>query len=305
MTAIPIPSTRPRVSRCIQSEQNGSKVELAIEPATLTQIFGVSDPDVATRLLSQLTSVLHPDPTKPVDPATINHALGLIEGLGPSDTTEALTATLLVAAQHAGLDALRRGSHPDQTPGGARSTSDWRLRRCAPTRSSLRGVQSRPRQGRDPADHRQALHRRSRSPSCSRFRRGRQGEGVMRGRGTNPVDEEDLTAAPERIMRRQSDDRVEEPLPHDGTMRGEDPLWQALPASRDQAERPLQTARRPRRRSLRRAERPVSSRQRDQGRQGPVAGGPSSPAGGGEARTGEQVRERVREPALGWEDGLH
>jgi len=118
MTAIPIPSTRPRVSRCIQSEQNGSKVELAIEPATLTQIFGVSDPDVATRLLSQLTSVLHPDPTKPVDPATINHALGLIEGLGPSDTTEALTATLLVAAQHAGLDALRRGSHPDQTPGG-------------------------------------------------------------------------------------------------------------------------------------------------------------------------------------------
>ena len=34
---------------------------------------------------------------------------------------EAMTATMLVGAQHAALDALRRASHPEQTPAGRQS----------------------------------------------------------------------------------------------------------------------------------------------------------------------------------------
>jgi hypothetical protein len=54
----------------------------------------------------------------PVDPASIDQVLSLIEGISPTDTLEAMTATMLVGAQHAALDCLRRGFHPDQTPAG-------------------------------------------------------------------------------------------------------------------------------------------------------------------------------------------
>ena len=118
MNTVPTPSERPTSPEGQRSERRGNNFELTIEPTTLCQMFGVRDPEVATRLLNQLISVLHSDPTKPIDGATIRHTLGLIEGLRPSDTLEAMTATMLVAAQHASLEALRRGSHPDQTPGG-------------------------------------------------------------------------------------------------------------------------------------------------------------------------------------------
>jgi len=91
---------------------------VTIEPATLCSLFGVADPNVATRLLSQLISVVQPDPHKPVDAATIDQVLTLIEGIRPTDTLEAMTATMLVGAQHAALDCLRRASHPDQTAAG-------------------------------------------------------------------------------------------------------------------------------------------------------------------------------------------
>ena len=126
----------------------------------------------------------------------------------------------------------------------------------------------------------------------------------MPGRGTNPVDEKYVTAAIAKDMRTETDDESEEPLRLPAEVRSEDPLGHAMPASRDQAERPVQAARRPRRRALRRAERPMASRQREQGSDGPAAGDPSPAAGGSEAGAGEQVGERVREPALGWEDGL-
>jgi len=109
---------RPSAREIARARRIDNKVEVAIEPAALAGIFGVSDPGTATHLLNQLVRVLHPDPTKPVDAATINHALALIEGITPADALEAMTTTMLVAAQHASLDALRRGSHPDQTPGG-------------------------------------------------------------------------------------------------------------------------------------------------------------------------------------------
>jgi hypothetical protein len=108
----------PVTSRVMRVEQIAGKVAVAIEPAALCAIFGVADVDVAMRLLSQRISVLQPDPAKSVDAAVINQALAMIEGVRPADTLEAMTATMLVAAHHAALDAMRREMHPDQTPGG-------------------------------------------------------------------------------------------------------------------------------------------------------------------------------------------
>jgi hypothetical protein len=105
-------------SKVARAEQTGSKIAVTIEPAALCATFGVADVDVAARLLSQLVSVLQPDPCKPVDAAGINQALAVIEGIKPNDTLEAMTATLLVCVHHAALDAMRRAMHPDQTSGG-------------------------------------------------------------------------------------------------------------------------------------------------------------------------------------------
>jgi hypothetical protein len=62
-------------TRTTQPRQTSTQVALAIEPADLCTVFGVTDPDVATRLLSQLLAVLHPDTSQPVDQALINLAL--------------------------------------------------------------------------------------------------------------------------------------------------------------------------------------------------------------------------------------
>jgi len=108
----------PLPSRVSRVERDSGQLAVAIEPATLCNVFGVADPSVATRLLSQLLSVVQPDPHKPIDVATIDHVLTLIEGIRPADTLEAMTATMLIGAQHAALDSLRRASHPGQTPAG-------------------------------------------------------------------------------------------------------------------------------------------------------------------------------------------
>lgn len=107
--------------RASRVEQGGGQLALAIEPTVLCEIFGVADPSLAVRLLSQLINVIQPDPRKPIDPASIDQLLTLIEGIRPSDTLEAMTATMLIGAQHAALDCLRRASHPDQTPVGRQS----------------------------------------------------------------------------------------------------------------------------------------------------------------------------------------
>ncbi len=105
-------------SRVYRIDQTTGKIAVEIDPAALCDIFGVADPDVATRLLSQLVGVLQPDSGKPVDAAVVNQALAMVEGIGPNDMLEATTATLLVCVHHAALDAMRRAMHPDQTPGG-------------------------------------------------------------------------------------------------------------------------------------------------------------------------------------------
>jgi hypothetical protein len=72
-------------------------------------------------LLSQLLGVLHPDPSKPVDSELVSEALALVQGIGPTDAGEAMLAVMLVAAQYAALDAMRRASHVAQSPAGRQS----------------------------------------------------------------------------------------------------------------------------------------------------------------------------------------
>lgn len=101
--------------------QAGAEIALAILPGDLCTTLGVTDPEVASRLLSQLLGVLRPDTAAPIDPALINEALALLRDIAPTDAVEAMLAVMLVAAQHAGVDTMRRAVHPAQSPAGRQS----------------------------------------------------------------------------------------------------------------------------------------------------------------------------------------
>jgi hypothetical protein len=108
----------PGLPKVVRAERVGGEIALAIDPEALCAVLGVDNPSVANRLPSQLVNVIQPDPRKPVDVASINQMLALIEGIKPTDVLEAMTATMLVGAQHAALESLRRASYPDQTAAG-------------------------------------------------------------------------------------------------------------------------------------------------------------------------------------------
>ena len=118
MTETAPPRSKAPTPAVAQPRQTNPQLVLAIQPSELCAVFGVTDPDVATRLLSQLLGVLQPDTSEPVDAALVNQALGFIRGVGPKDTAEAMTATLMAATHHAAHDCLRRAMHPAQSPGG-------------------------------------------------------------------------------------------------------------------------------------------------------------------------------------------
>ena len=65
-----------------------------------------------------MINLVQPDPGKTIDPATINALIATVQGIAPGNALEAMIATMLVAAQHAALDASRRAMHPEQTPAG-------------------------------------------------------------------------------------------------------------------------------------------------------------------------------------------
>ena len=120
-----IPVERPQVKypapTAALPRQDGTRVALAIQPSELCAVFGVTDPDVATRLLSQLLGVLQPDTSEPVDPVLINQALALVHDVGPADAMEAMLAIMLVSAEYAAMDIMRRATHPAQTAAGRQS----------------------------------------------------------------------------------------------------------------------------------------------------------------------------------------
>ena len=185
MSAILASSTRPRVPKVRQSEQNGSNVELAIEPATLTQIFGVSDPDVATHLLSQLVRVLHPDPTKPVElgddqscswSRRRNRSHRRPRGTGRDHYRGGpARCHRCHAPRHAPRAVARRTAELSgaRTKGGAHRRTTY----CDP--------ESPPRQGSGSACGRRTNHRRARWPSHRR--RGRCAEGGWGSMKTGPT----------------------------------------------------------------------------------------------------------------------
>jgi hypothetical protein len=84
----------------------------------LVAAFGVNDPILAAQFLSQVVNVLHADPRLPVETTTIDTSIAFIKGFKPTDTLEAATVTMLISAQHAALDMMRRALHPEQTPAG-------------------------------------------------------------------------------------------------------------------------------------------------------------------------------------------
>lgn len=115
MSAVPKASEQPTSPKARASERRSNNFELTIEPPALCQMFGVRDPDVATRLLSQLISVLRPDLTTPVDATAIHHhALRLLHGIASTGATEELI--LLDAAfatdQGRGRDSSGVGFEP-------------------------------------------------------------------------------------------------------------------------------------------------------------------------------------------------
>jgi hypothetical protein len=104
-----------------QCPRSGKRLELAVGPEKLCSAFGVQDADVATRLLSQLMNVLNPAAGDAMDAAVIGEAIELVRGIAPKGALEALTAMLLLSAEHVALDCMRRALHPDQSPGGRQS----------------------------------------------------------------------------------------------------------------------------------------------------------------------------------------
>jgi hypothetical protein len=124
----------------------------------------------------------------------------------------------------------------------------------------------------------------------------------MRNGGTNPMNSDACAATKIESTMRQADDRSEEPFRHNGALRREDSLGQTMPADRQQAQRPMQAARRQRRRAQWQAERRLAARQQDQRGEGPAKGDPKSPPRGGEAGAERQVSERLKDQPLAFED---
>lgn len=110
----PVRAPAPKAKLSMHSGET-AQLELAGTPR---QTFGTDNVDAATALLNQLTSALRPARNDPPDEALLNQLLGLLHGIGPTDTVEGMLAVQMVACQHAAMDALRRAMHPEQTPNG-------------------------------------------------------------------------------------------------------------------------------------------------------------------------------------------
>jgi len=108
--------------------ENETRVPLAIQQSELCGAFGVDDPIVAARMLSQLLGVLHPDSSKPIEPALVEEAVALVKLIGPTDATEAMLAVMMVAAECSAMDSMRRASHPAQSAGGRQSYTSLSLK---------------------------------------------------------------------------------------------------------------------------------------------------------------------------------
>jgi hypothetical protein len=130
----------------------------------------------------------------------------------------------------------------------------------------------------------------------------------VRYRGVNPKDRVIRDAGAAKAQWRVSHGEEGKPIRNDASLLRQDPIGNAMPAHRQQAERPLQTPRGARRGSLGQAERPLEARELYQGSQGPAqsragvvatSAGPSRPQGLTAASTAEdRLCEAPSEPMV-------
>jgi hypothetical protein len=123
----PLPASEPAPRVMVQPLASGAGFSVAPEDAEgdaahwrtqFLNAFGTTEPAIANALLSQLVSVLHTDPSQPLDPDTANLALGLLHRMAPRDEIEAMLCVQMVVAHFASVDASRLALHTAQTPGG-------------------------------------------------------------------------------------------------------------------------------------------------------------------------------------------
>jgi hypothetical protein len=95
-----------------------ARAVVAVNPERLCTVLGVGDVDVAASILSQIVNVVAG--SRAPSSEEIGAILDLVGGIGPANTSEAMTVALLVTTQHASADMIRRALHPDQTPEGRR-----------------------------------------------------------------------------------------------------------------------------------------------------------------------------------------
>lgn len=72
--------------------------------------FGTDDGALVDLMATQLGSVLHGDPAKPIDIATVKHTLDLMVAIGPKDATEGLLAVQMAAAHVLAMDTAKRAT---------------------------------------------------------------------------------------------------------------------------------------------------------------------------------------------------
>jgi len=104
----------PAVRCKVKCDDNS--VEVGIDhpdPATshilLMQALGTANYDFSSGLLIQLSNVVGKGGT--VKTSDLNHAVAMVQGIGPRDETEAMLATQMVAIHNATLMAARRLNH--------------------------------------------------------------------------------------------------------------------------------------------------------------------------------------------------
>ncbi len=114
----------------------------------------------------------------------------------------------------------------------------------------------------------------------------------MGNRCTNPTDQDMDGNCYGRSTRRPVDDQAAEPVYGDATVRRKDARREAVPANREQTERPVQAARRPRRGALGRAERGVAARWEVEGGNDAAQSHQSAVARGGTAAEGGRLKTR-------------
>ena len=119
---------RPRTDSAELPCPSQSSISAGSSPDPLTAAFGITDRDLAKRLLGQIVNVVHSASAQPIAQPEVDDCLAAVRAIAPVGGLEAMIASLLVASHFAALDAMRRATHPEQTYGGRQSYTGLALK---------------------------------------------------------------------------------------------------------------------------------------------------------------------------------